>query len=40
VEGNYLIVNKNLIEIVVLFVLFLFTGSHITGIDRFLQKKS
>ena len=39
-EGNYWIVNKNLIEIAALFVLFLFPTSHITGLDRYLQKKS
>jgi thiosulfate dehydrogenase [quinone] large subunit len=40
VEGNYWIVNKNLIEIAALFVLFLFPTSHITGIDRYFQKKA
>ena len=39
VEGNYWIVNKNLIEMVALFVLFMFPTSHITGIDRYFQKK-
>lgn len=39
VEGNYWIVNKNLIEIAALFVLYLFPTSHITGIDRYLRKK-
>lgn len=39
VEGNYWIVNKNLIEMAALFVLFLFPSSQITGIDRFLKKK-
>jgi thiosulfate dehydrogenase (quinone) large subunit len=39
VEGNYWIVNKNLIEMAALFVLYLFPISHITGIDRYLQKK-
>jgi thiosulfate dehydrogenase (quinone) large subunit len=38
VEGNYWIVNKNLIEIAALFVLFLFPTSQITGIDRYLHK--
>ncbi|MDP2334898.1 MAG: hypothetical protein Q8N05_00310 [Bacteroidota bacterium] len=37
VEGSYWIVNKNLIEIAALFVLFLFPSSHITGIDRYLK---
>ncbi|HLF34453.1 MAG TPA: hypothetical protein VI583_09455 [Cyclobacteriaceae bacterium] len=36
VEGSYWIVNKNLIEVAALFVLYLFPSSHITGIDRFL----
>jgi thiosulfate dehydrogenase [quinone] large subunit len=40
VEGNYWIVNKNLIELAALFVLFLFPTSHITGIDRYLHKKT
>jgi thiosulfate dehydrogenase (quinone) large subunit len=40
VEGSYWIVNKNLVEIAALFVLFLFPTSHITGIDRYFQKKS
>ncbi len=40
VEGNYWIVNKNLIEMAALFVLFLFPSSHITGIDRYFKKKS
>jgi thiosulfate dehydrogenase [quinone] large subunit len=35
VEGSYWIVNKNLIEMAALFVLYLFPSSHITGIDRF-----
>ena len=38
VEGSYWIVNKNLIEMAALFVLYLFPSSHITGIDRFLKK--
>lgn len=36
VEGSYWIVNKNLIEMSALFVLYLFPSSHITGIDRYL----
>jgi thiosulfate dehydrogenase [quinone] large subunit len=36
VEGNYWIVNRNLIEIAALFVLVVFPSSHITGIDRFI----
>ena len=37
-EGNYLIVNKNLIEIAALFVLLLFPTGHIIGLDRFFHK--
>lgn len=40
VEGNYWVVNKNLIEIAAIFVLYLFPSNHITGIDRFLKKKT
>lgn len=39
VEGSYWIVNKNLIEIAALFVLFLFPSSHITGIDKYIFRK-
>jgi len=39
VEGSYWIVNKNLIEMAALFVLYLFPSSHITGIDRFIFRK-
>lgn len=35
-EGSYWLVNKNLIEIGALWVLYLFPSSHITGIDRFI----
>jgi thiosulfate dehydrogenase [quinone] large subunit len=35
-EGSYLIVNKNLIELFALFVLFLFPTGRIIGIDRLL----
>lgn len=38
VEGSYWIVNKNLIEIGALLILYLFPSSYITGIDRFLRK--
>jgi thiosulfate dehydrogenase [quinone] large subunit len=38
VEGNYWIVNKNLIEMAALFVLYLFPSSQITGIDKFIFK--
>lgn len=38
-EGNYLIVNKNLIEIGALFVLLFFRTSHIYGLDRFYVKR-
>jgi len=37
-EGNYLIVNKNLIELAALFVLLLFPTGHIIGVDRFFHK--
>jgi thiosulfate dehydrogenase [quinone] large subunit len=37
VEGNYWIVNKNLVEIAALFVLYLFPSSRISGIDRYFQ---
>ncbi|RIH62841.1 hypothetical protein D1164_22890 [Mariniphaga sediminis] len=40
VEGNYWIVNKNLIEMAALFVLILFPSSHISGIDRFIFKNN
>jgi len=39
VEGNYWIVNKNLIEMAALFVLYMFPSSHITGIDRIFSKQ-
>jgi thiosulfate dehydrogenase [quinone] large subunit len=38
VEGSYWIVNKNLVEFAALLVLYCFPSSHITGIDRYLQK--
>jgi len=38
VEGSYWIVNKNLIEMAALFILYMFPSSHITGIDRFIKK--
>ena len=37
VEGSYWIVNKNLIEMAALFVLFMFPTSHITGLDRYIR---
>jgi predicted alpha-1,2-mannosidase len=37
-EGNYLIVNKNLIEIFALWVLYFFPSSHLYGLDRFIRK--
>jgi thiosulfate dehydrogenase [quinone] large subunit len=40
VEGNYWIVNKNLVEMAALFVLFMFPTSQITGIDRYIQNKT
>ena len=39
-EGSYLWVNKNLIELFALAVLYVFPTSCIIGIDRFLCKKS
>lgn len=39
VEGSYWIVNKNLIEIAALVVLYLFPSGHITGIERFIRRK-
>ncbi len=36
-EGSYWIVNKNLIEMAALLVLYFFPSSHIIGIDRFLK---
>jgi thiosulfate dehydrogenase (quinone) large subunit len=38
VEGNYWIVNKNLIELAALFVLYLFPSSQITGMDRLFPR--
>ncbi len=38
-EGSYLIVNKNLVELIALAVLFVFPSSRIIGIDRFIFKK-
>ena len=38
-EGSYLIVNKNLIEIFALYILFLFPTSDKIGIDRLIQSK-
>jgi len=35
-EGNYLFVNKNVVEMAALFVIFKFQTSHILGLDRFL----
>jgi thiosulfate dehydrogenase [quinone] large subunit len=39
-EGNYLIVNKNLIELLALGVLYVFPTSRITGIDRIIFGKN
>ncbi len=39
VEGSYWVVNKNLIEIGALFVLYQFPSSYITGLDRFIFNK-
>jgi thiosulfate dehydrogenase [quinone] large subunit len=35
-EGNYLFVNKNVVEMAALLVLFKFQTSHILGFDRFI----
>ncbi len=37
-EGSYIIVNKNLIEIFALYVLYHFPTSHLIGLDRFILK--
>ncbi|MDP6169621.1 MAG: DoxX family membrane protein [Candidatus Marinimicrobia bacterium] len=37
-EGSYIIVNKNLIEVLALFVLYHFPTSHLIGLDRFIAK--
>lgn len=37
-EGSYLFINKNLIELLSLAVLFLFPTSHIIGLDRLLNR--
>ena len=37
-DGNYWIVNRNLIEMASLFVLIAFPSAHITGLDRFIFK--
>ncbi len=39
VDGNYWVVNRNLIEMAALAVLLVFPSSHITGIDRFIFSK-
>lgn len=39
VEGSYWIVNKNLIEMGALFVLYQFPSGNITGLDRFIFRK-
>ncbi len=38
-EGSYLIINKTLIELIALAVLFVFPSSSFVGIDRFIFKK-
>jgi thiosulfate dehydrogenase (quinone) large subunit len=38
-EGSYLWVNKNLIELLAVAVLFVFPTGHVIGLDRFLVKK-
>ena len=39
-EGNYMFVNKNLIELIALAVLLVFPTSRIVGLDRFFSKTS
>jgi thiosulfate dehydrogenase [quinone] large subunit len=36
-EGNYLIINKNLVEIAALYVLYLFPTGHLIGLDRLIK---
>lgn len=38
-EGSYLIVNKTLIEIFAMAVLYIFPSGHVAGLDRFLIKR-
>lgn len=38
-EGSYLWVNKNLVEMLAVAVLFVFPTGHIIGLDRFLGKR-
>ena len=38
-EGSYLIINKTLIELLALVVLFVFPNSRFIGVDRFIFKK-
>lgn len=38
-EGSYWIVNKNLIEMAALLVLFMFPSGHVTGIDSYIFKR-
>lgn len=40
VEGNYMIVNKNLIEFFVFVVLFMFPTDRIIGLERMLYRRS
>jgi len=39
VEGNYWVVNRNLIEMGALFVLLIFPSGHLTGLDRLLYSR-
>ncbi len=38
-DGNYLVINKTLIEALSLFVLFLFPTGHLIGLDLLLRRK-
>ncbi|MDD4189780.1 MAG: DoxX family membrane protein [Mangrovibacterium sp.] len=38
-EGSYLIVNKNMVELFTLFILFAFPTDHVVGLGRLFSKK-
>jgi thiosulfate dehydrogenase [quinone] large subunit len=38
-EGNYLWVNKNLIELLAIWVILLFPTWHVVGLDRFVRRR-
>ncbi|UCH15694.1 MAG: DoxX subfamily, partial [Bacteroidales bacterium] len=37
-EGNYLVINKTLVEVLSLAVLYVFPTGHIIGLDRIISK--